>query len=252
MNKDYYLEYFHLEREHWWFKARLQIIDSHLNNIKTQLQNKELKILNVGAGPGATTELLIKYGQVTSVEYDKDCLEIVKQKLGLLFDNESITNLPYEDNYFDLVVAFDVIEHIEDHEKGISELIRVCKKNGFLFTTVPAFQFMWSQHDLINHHFRRYTSSSYKKLWIKNNQVQLFYSTYFNFFLFPPIALFRLISKVIKWGKKKNGAGSDFTTYKTGWFDKILFIIFKFEKIFIRNKVKLPFGVSYMMSCKKI
>lgn len=252
MNKDYFDEYYFLERQHWWFKARLEIIQQHLEELKFKLGDRKLKILNVGAGPGATTQLLMNYGDVTSVEYDKDCIEMVKAKTGLVFEHESITDLPYASNSFDLVTAFDVVEHIEDDRKAVSELVRVCKVDGFIFTTVPTFQFMWSQHDEVNHHFRRYTHKTYQSLWNEHHNVQIKYSTYFNFFLFLPIAIPRVLSKILKSKKSLKGAGSDFTSYKTGWIDNLLYKIFKNERVFIKKHVRLPFGVSYLCSCVKI
>ena len=251
MDKAYFKEYFKLERNHWWFKVRLKILKIHLKNLidKHNIAN-DIKILNVGAGTGFTSEMLMSFGKTTSVEYDQDCCKLVKEKTGMEFENHSITELPYANNAFDIVTAFDVIEHIEDDEKAVSELLRVTKKGGVIVTTVPAYNFLWSQHDEINHHFRRYTKKTYLKLWMPHDEVILDYNSYFNFILFLPIAAFRLLSKIIPTGKRED-TGSDFMIYKSGLIDKILYYLMDIETILIKNRIYLPFGVSFLTSFKK-
>lgn len=251
MNRQFFDEYYYLERNHWWFRARMNIIITHLNELTSRL-NQPIKILNVGAGTGYTTEVLNRYGITTSVEYDADCCVMAKEKTGLEFENESITALPYADNSFDLVTAFDVIEHVEDHQKAVSELIRVTKKGGMIYTTVPTFMFLWSHHDVVNQHIRRYTKGNFMALWQPHlNEVQLVYNTYFNFWLFPPIAAFRALSKLLPQKAIRKGAGSDFTLYKSNAIDTVLYNILNTENFFVRNKISLPFGVSLLTSFRK-
>ncbi len=155
MNAAYYKEYYHIEREHWWFLVRNQII---MNHLRRQLPtNRPLKILNVGIATGRTSELLTEFGSVKSVEYDQECFEFTKSAVPSLdLIQGSILELPFEDQSYDLVCALDVIEHVEDHQLAVREMQRVCKPNGLVCVTVPAFMFLWNQHDDVNHHVRRY------------------------------------------------------------------------------------------------
>ena len=164
MNINYYKEYAQLEREHWWFQVRGKIISKLiLTSIETN-ENKQLNILNIGAATGKTSEILSKFGKVTSLEYDKDCCDYAKQQFNMTIIHGSILELPFMDEEFDLVCAFDVIEHVEDDLLGINEMKRVCKIDGLLVLTVPAFMFLWSHHDEVNHHYRRYTLNNLKDL----------------------------------------------------------------------------------------
>lgn len=246
MDKNYYLEYYTLERTHWWFIIRGKII---LQSLKKHLCGKKnIKILNIGAATGRTTEILSEIGEVTSIEYEKECCEFVKEKTGLSVINGSILELPFENDSFDLVCAFDVIEHVQDDVKAAAEMERVCKKDGLVAITVPAFEILWSKHDEVNHHFRRYRRSSLLKI-LKSTKVT--YSTYFNSFLFLPILLFRLTSKIFPQAINRKGAGSDFTvSQSTSITNKILGKIFGIEIPLLRY-LKFPFGVSIFLISKK-
>jgi SAM-dependent methyltransferase len=250
MDHLYYKEYYDLERKHWWFVARENIIISQVKKLLKDKQSKEIKILNIGCSTGRSSEYLSQFGNVFSIEYDKFCCEFAAQKTGLEITHGSITELPFENNIFDLVCAFDVIEHVENDVLAVSEMKRVAKNNGLLFITVPAFMSLWSHHDVINHHYRRYKSNEIKKLFNNNDGKELF-ASYFNFFLFPPIYLVRTLSNYLKLGEKRSGSGSDFETFNPGILNKLLYSIMNFENIFIKNNIKLPFGVSYLYTWKK-
>lgn len=254
MNKEYYKEYYHSERNHWFFRARNQII---LNHIDSLIKNKkDLRILNVGVATGHTSELLSTYGKVKSIEYDEDCFEFTKNNVASIdLIHGSILELPFEDNSYDLVCAFDVIEHVEDDQLGVNEMKRVCKAGGMVVVTVPAFMSLWSPHDEINHHFKRYKINEVLNLF--NSSGEVVYQTYFNFWLFPFIYLYRKINSVFNLTKKtvKDNAntGSDLAVMEGNqWVSNSLFWLLKSEIKFIKRRAKLPFGVSVLSSWKKV
>jgi len=253
MDKQYYLDYYMAERNHWFFRARNTIIMEHISEITKD--RRDLKILNIGVATGHTSELLQKFGTVMSIEYDNECYHFTKSKLpNLELINGSIIELPFDENSYDLVCAFDVIEHIEDDNLGVEEMQRVCKKDGFVVLTVPAFMSLWSHHDKINHHFRRYKKSEIKNLIKKHGEIQ--YLSYFNFFLFPFVFLFRKANNLLGFSKnnKLNNAkvGSDLDYFKKeGFISKLLYNILRAEKSLIRKRIALPFGVSLLATWKK-
>lgn len=244
MNKEYYKEYFDLERNNWWFLARRNILKSQID--KVIQSSGKLKILNIGIATGASSEWLSGFGEVTSIEYDKEVCEFVRNELGLEVINGSITDLPFENNTFDLVCAFDVIEHVEDDEKAVLEMKRVCKEQGHLFITVPAFMHLWSEHDEINLHHRRYTLPGLSALTLKCGLENIKFKSYFNTFLYLPIYSMRFGSVLNK--KKKEGQPkSDFSKIKIPFLEKIFYLIFNSENILLKKGKKLPFGVSIMI-----
>jgi SAM-dependent methyltransferase len=248
MDKRYYKEYYTLEREHWWFTVRLQILEDYIK--RKVFGGMPLKILNVGVATGATSTMLAKFGEVTSLEYDKDCCEFLREELGMEVINGSVLELPFDDSEYDLVCAFDVIEHVEDDVLAVKEMKRVCKAGGDLFITVPALMSLWSEHDVVNHHFRRYKLDGVRQLFKKDNNGKERYSSYFNSKLFLPIYIFRQLSKILPKRNKEKHSGSDFGVFNNGFTNKLLAAIFKVELYWLRIS-KFPIGVSILYSWKK-
>jgi len=209
--------------------------------------NEKPDILNAGAATGATSEMLKKHGKVTSLEYDKDCAVFLEDVLKEPVVNESLTELPFSDNSYDLVCAFDVVEHIEDDYNAAAEIHRVLRENGKVYLTVPAFQFLWTEHDVINHHYRRYTRKSLEKLLLDAG-FQVDYSSYFNSILFIPIFLVRMLFKLLPKKKSNKGTGSDFEKFNSnGLANKLLYRSVKSEDTFVAKKSRFPFGVSVVI-----
>lgn len=248
MNKSYVQQYAGLETSHWWFLVRKKII---LQSIKKGIKGNSthpIRILNIGAAAGASTKWLSEIGEVTSVEYDPLFLEYLTNT-GISAIHASVTQLPFPNESFDLVCAFDVIEHVENDQHALEEMFRVCKENGNVCLTVPAFSFLWSAHDEVNHHFRRYTLSQFRKLLINIPAAKEKYSTYFNTLLFLPVAIIRLGQQLFK--KPTQRESSDFDLFEDHKIiNGILKNIFAIEILLLRM-IRLPFGISLLLLSQK-
>lgn len=253
MNHEYYKEYYDLERNHWWFKARERIISNLIKKLisENNYSAREISILNIGCSTGRSSEYLSEFGKVTSIEYDDFCCEFAREKTGLEIIHGSITELPFSVEKFDLVCAFDVIEHVKDDQLAVNEMKRVLKENGIIFITIPAFMSLWSHHDEINQHFRRYKLHEVERLFKFDKIGKTIFSSYFNFFLFLPIYLFRKLSNLLKLGDKRKGAGSDFETFNPGLVNTLLYYLMKTETYFINSRISFPFGVSILYVWEK-
>jgi len=232
MHKEYVKQYSELERTHWWFRARAIILTTIL---RRYLPAEKLSILNVGAASGETSRWLSAFGTVNSVEYDKDFVKMMKDQ-GQQVTEASILDLPFEDQRFDLVCAFDVLEHVDNDSKAMSEMKRVCKEGGLLCVTVPADRKLWSAHDVINKHYRRYQIADFRAL---GKTLKPVFISYFNFFLYIPVWIVREWSKRFTITEK-----SDFERFKTSKFsNRILMSVFSFESKLL-PAIHFPFGVS--------
>ena len=94
MDSNYYKDYFELERNHWWFLARNEIIRSQVEELY-QAKGGPLKIINVGVATGATSEMLANFGEVTSIEYEQDCINFTKIKIDIDIHLGTILDLKY-------------------------------------------------------------------------------------------------------------------------------------------------------------
>lgn len=169
-----------VEEDHWWFRGRRTLIDKMLSLYLPT--HSILELLDVGAGSGKNMTLLTPYGRVQGLDpFPQNGTNIIKGRAE---------NLPFVSGRFDSVTAFDVLEHIEDEQAALQEMIRVLKPKGFLFLTVPAGPHLWSDHDVVNGHYRRYTKETLQVL-LNDASLQLLKLTYFNTLLYPLAAFSR-------------------------------------------------------------
>lgn len=215
---------------------------------------KPLKVLNVGVATGYTSVLLKEFGEISSIEYEESCYDFVKENvedIGLQLG--SILELPFDDNSFDLVCAFDVVEHVIEDDVAVSELKRVCKDDAFVVITVPAFMSLWSNHDEINHHIKRYRKNEILELF--NDPANIQYTGYFNFWLFPLVWIFRKLNNLFSVTDKthdEDEVSSDLTVMsKPGLISKLIYKLFASESGRVLKGKSFPFGVSILTSWKK-
>jgi SAM-dependent methyltransferase len=148
------------------------------------LPGRDLDLLDIGCGAGNMIHHLSRYGTVKGVEMDPRPVAIAHQRGYDVDQGDATQGLAYGDASFDVVTALDVIEHNEDDDAILREMVRVLKPGGHAVVTVPAFMWLWSHNDDINAHIRRYTAPELRdKLEAAGFQVQR--TTYNNFFVFP-------------------------------------------------------------------
>ena len=231
---------------HWWYKSRIKILDNVLKNKFSICESN--KILEIGCGTGANIDLLSKYGELFAVEMDEESRKISLAKSKNIKDGNLPDNIPFNDK-FSLVCLLDVLEHIQEDEDSLKTIFKLTENNGKLLLTVPAYQFLWNNHDDVCHHKRRYTLKDLEKKVI-NSGFSIEYSSYFNNFLFAPIAMTKIL---MKFQKKAVNSLTIFSNESV--FSKIQNSIFEFifslERKFI-PKSKFNFGISIIILAEKI
>ena len=242
MDRSYYENYHELEKNHWWHKARIEILKDILNS-KLDKRNK-IKILNVGSCTGETSLILNKFGTVDSLEYDYETYKYLKTNNKINPIHGDVTRMSFKDNKYDLICCFDVLEHISNDNLALKEMNRCLKPKGILFLTVPSYKFLWSDHDVKMHHFRRYNIKEINEK-IKINNYKVIKSSYFNTFLFFPILLVRFLKKIV------NSESSPDYLIPNKIFNFLFYEIFLLEKKILKFS-KFPFGVSLFSISEKI
>ena len=223
--------------EHFWFKAKKDLIDTLMQ--KACQNKRNLKILSIGVGTGDDLDILSKYGQNYITDVDEHSLSIIDSSLYLEKRVSDACMLPYQDNFFDVVISCDVFEHIDNHTKAASEVYRVLKADGALVFTVPAFQFLFSSHDVALQHFRRYNKKGIQSLLNQFDSNIYFW----NSILFLPMAITRIINKN---SEPKVDHGNVPT-----WLNTIFFYLLKIDNFLIKRNLSMPIGLSLVGYCFK-
>jgi SAM-dependent methyltransferase len=141
----------HFEEWYWWHRGRQAIVQRLL----ARYAPPGARILDVGCGTGATTLGLCRSGAVLGLDVGRPALEIARGR-GLDVVQGSAARLPARPGAFDLVLALDVLEHLEDDVGAAREMREALRPGGLLVATVPAYPFLWSGHDEALGHRRRY------------------------------------------------------------------------------------------------
>jgi len=230
-----------LEERHWWFVARRRIL---LSVLKRNLDLKEgLQILDVGCGGGATMGSLRRYGNVRGIDTSEEAVEYNRER-GREVSLGAVESIPFADNSFDLVLALDVIEHVPNDLQALRELFRTLRPGGSLLVTVPALQMLWSAHDVINGHYRRYTLGHLRDQ-VETAGFEVVTATYFNTLLFPLIFALRWL-----WRFRPKNTASDLTELPQP-LNALLTGLFSLEKLLVGH-IRLPFGVSALCYARKL
>lgn len=227
---------FRVEQSHWWHIGRRKILAGFVEDICRRVTDRRPRILDVGCGTGANLLMLSKYGEAEGVDISEDALAFCRErgldkvKLG------AAEELPYEDGTFDLVTAFDVVEHMDDDLAGLSEMRRVLRPGGRVLLFVPTFMFLWGLQDDVSNHRRRYRLPELRRV-LEHAGFEIERTTYANITFFLPILLIRKLMRVT--GMKTDSENSINVPSLNG----VLGRLFGAESLILRH-MNLPFGVS--------
>jgi SAM-dependent methyltransferase len=194
MERVVYQQMAELDDRHWWYRARRRII-ADLIRREAHLP-PDAEILEIGCGTGHNLAMLSDFGHVEGLELDDEARAISEKRLGRAVMSSPLPELgEVPDRHYDLIGAFDVIEHIDDDRAALASIATKLKPGACFIMTVPAHQWMWSAHDTVNHHKRRYSRSGLKAL-IEASPMKLRKLGYFNSLLFPLAVAERAASKL--------------------------------------------------------
>lgn len=247
MRPEQYERYYKLEDNYWWFIGMRDILLRSLKNIfKNYKDEKNIRILDIGCGTGMVIRDLERFGNVIGLDNETRALEFCKKRgIDKLILGDG-NHLPFKENVFDLITAFNIIEHVDNDTGLIKGINRVAKNNSWVAISTAAFNFLWSQHDIVNKHKRRYTKGKLKDIIRKHLAVKKI--TYLNCILFPFIWLGIILTNLLK-VKLHNPSSGFYPVPK--FINKILIFILRLESVLLQ-KFNLPFGVSLLCIAKKV
>jgi SAM-dependent methyltransferase len=182
------------QQVHWWFAGRRAILNRLLKTLRLP---PESRILEIGCGTGGNIAVLQKFGSVTAVELDSFARDHVRTAMKIEIAPGSLPDdLPYADRKFDVICLFDVLEHVERDQEALSVLRERLAPKGLLIITVPAYQWLYSSHDVQHHHYRRYTARQLRTI-AKAAGLRPTRVGYYNTVLFPLALIRRLAEKLL-------------------------------------------------------
>jgi SAM-dependent methyltransferase len=194
MERVVYQQMAELDDRHWWYRARRKIIADLIRREARLPPNPQ--ILEIGCGTGHNLAMLSGFGHVEGLELDEEARTISQERLGRSIMSSPLPELAgVPERHYDLIGAFDVIEHIDDDQAALASIATRLKPGARFIMTVPAHQWMWSAHDAANHHKRRYSRRSLKAL-IEGSPMKLEKVGYFNSLLFPLAVAERAASRL--------------------------------------------------------
>ena len=243
MEQQLYDIFHKIEDTHWWFQARKDIVLSLIARYSPV--QKEKRILDVGCGTGGMLKELAKYGSVWGLDKNKKAIEYSSQKVPEA--NLMVGTFPEHmpEGNFDLIVALDILEHIEQDRKALQRLGNALSSQGIVVITVPAYRALWTSHDDANQHRRRYTRAELKQK-VLDADLEILKISYYNTFLFIPIVLRKLINRF----SPQDPASPLRDTSPPAWVNSLLHFVFSLEK-HILNFMNFPFGVSLIVIASK-
>jgi|SRR6185369_5908640 SAM-dependent methyltransferase len=231
-----------VEASHWWFVARRQLI---ADIIAQAAVAPSARVLDVGTSTGTNLRLLRDLGFANRRGLDPSDSAIrwcTEKGLGQVTKGD-VCSLPFGDGDFELVLATDIIEHVDDDVRAVSEIRRVLAPGGTAIISVPAFRSLWGLQDDVSHHKRRYRKRELLEV-IERAGLTAMESFYFNYLLFAPIwaarQLIRIAGITLKSENQVNNGALN-------WLLTRIFL----ADVATARILRPPFGVSIMAVARR-
>ena len=219
---------------HWWYTARRDILHDYV--ARYARLPTDARILEIGCGTGHNLPMLQQFGSVDAIEIDPAASEIAAKRLGKPVGGAPLPELTgVERAAYDMVAVLDVVEHIADDVAALNAMKQCLKPGGKILIAVPAHQWMWSAHDVVNHHHRRYSKASLKAAIDAAGLAPMQFG-YFNSLLFPLAAAARLAGRM-------TGRDDSDDAPPPGPVNKMFEAIFRFERHLV-GRVPMTPGLS--------
>lgn len=229
-----------VEDTHWWFVSRRAICERMIDRLYLP---RGAAILEPGCGTGGNFAMLSRRGKLYAMDSDETALRFAASRgTAELARGHLPDRIPFDDILFDLVVMTDVLEHLDDEAGSLRAIRARLKPGGWLLLTVPAMQWLWSEHDVTHHHRRRYRASQLRTR-VTDGGFTVDYLSYFNFILFPVIAGVRMLQRIAS----SNGRdGQHDLKLPSPVVNAVLARVFSSER-YVIPAVRMPVGVSLLL-----
>jgi len=256
-----YHRFAEVESEHWWFQGRRRVVTQLLRDYLPDVPGPAaessasgLRILDVGSGTGEMVAMLRQFGTVTAVDGSREAVEYCRTRhpVGVSVRHGRIPDDIDETEQYDVVTAFDVVEHLEDDVSALRAFRSVLSPGGHLVLTVPANRLLWSQHDVHSGHHRRYTRAKLSSALQQAGGFQADRIAYFNSVLFLPALAVRAADRLRqRLAPRPQEHADPHLRVPSPRINQALLKVFASEAGLLR-RLEPPFGVSLVALCRAI
>ena len=243
MHIEAFEQYAALERTHWWFRARRRVYFSLLHRHFGHARPRSA--LEIGSGVGGFLKGLSNFAEhVQFLDVDARLVAHCSQRGFAGGAVGDVVALPYADRSFDLVCAFDVLQHIRSEDRALAEIRRVLRPGGLMILTVPAYSWLFADVHRTSGRKRRYTRSGLKHVLVDGG-FKVERNTHTNIILFPFMACAAMAFRALELtGLVSIHPGlRKLSTWIPRWLDRMLYRVFAAELTF-SSRFDLPFGHS--------
>ncbi|MBN2325830.1 MAG: methyltransferase domain-containing protein [Candidatus Omnitrophica bacterium] len=248
MREEYYAQYYEFENNNWWFVSRRKILRALLAKYLPEADSS-LAILDAGCGTGINLALLSEFGEVVGVDRSGEAIRFCRLRNAANVRQAEIIALPFDNEAFDLATALDVLEHIPDDRKAVSEIVRVCKPGGHVLITVPVFPSLWCEHDEINQHVRRYEPPRIRAL-ASEQGLTIVHQSFMNTWLLPAALIWRWRKQFLRLFAHNEDLARADNMHHHPWINNLLTAVFSSEAPLVAGP-GLPIGLSLVILAKK-
>lgn len=247
MHPDEYGVMFKVENGYWWYRGLRNLLKTLLPCYLPRDANA--LILDAGCGTGANLKLLQAFGYAIGIDIAHEALDYCRAR-GVPSDRllvASVTDLPFAAQSFDAVVSFDVICNIPDDRAAFEQVARILKPGGYFIVQLPAYQWLWSMHDVAVGHQRRYSSRD-TRAKLERAGLRVVRVLHTNALLLPFVAVERLLRRYAM--EHHARVVSDLQLNVPAWLNQVLSIVYQAE-IALAARVDFPIGLSLIAVAQK-
>jgi len=246
MDSTYEQKYHAIEDSYWWFLARRDYLRRTMRRYRIPT---DAAILEVGCSGGPLLAELkdAGYTNLRGLDVSPTAIDRAKSRgLDNLFVMDA-TKPDFPDNTFDLLIASDILEHLQQPQPALAQWCRILKPGGLAIILVPAFMFLWTEHDEVNRHFHRYTRPDLVAA-VRQQGFDIVTSSYWNMTLFPPVAAVRLLKRLLP---KPKRPPQDQLSAAAPWLNTTLLSLLRGENALLNLGLRFPLGVSTLVIARK-
>jgi SAM-dependent methyltransferase len=227
-----------LQDSHWWWEGMRHLYKLSLDRFLPGRPSKR-RAIDIGCGFGANLEVLSHYADVVGLDPSLDALRTIHKRPSLGLVQARAESLPFRKESFDIIGLFAVIEHVKPDQQALEDTYRIARPGAVQLLLTSAYMFLWSHHDVINGHHRRYLLRQINNIERAAQWIPL-RSSYVNTIIFPAVALVRLIQ-----GRVDNGTASEYDMGPNWWPLNVIFrwLLTLESWLVVSSGIRLPFGV---------